>query len=85
MGDSLDERIKRTLAPLTASCFDDAEVIVRMRRLLRECLDERDDLFDALKGLVRYAEAVRHTAGMGKTQLERLDAAKAVLAKAEGK
>jgi|DEB0MinimDraft_3_1074331.scaffolds.fasta_scaffold02622_7 hypothetical protein len=42
------------------------------------------ELYEAVKGLVRYVEAVRHTAGMGKTQLERLDAAKAVLAKAEG-
>jgi hypothetical protein len=42
------------------------------------------ELYEALRELVRYAEAVRMTAGMGKTQLARLEAGKAALAKARG-
>lgn len=42
------------------------------------------ELVEALKGLIRYADAVRHTAGMGKSQLERLNAAKALLSRIEG-
>jgi hypothetical protein len=44
----------------------------------------KDALLEALQGLVRYAEAVRHTAGMGKSQLERLEKAKAALKLAGG-
>jgi hypothetical protein len=42
------------------------------------------ELLEALQGLVRYAEAVGYTAGMGKTQKARLDAALAAVAKATG-
>ena len=45
-------------------------------------LAQRDELVAALEGLVRYAEAVRASAGMGKNQLARLEAAKAALANA---
>lgn len=42
------------------------------------------ELLEACKGLVRYAEAVRHSAGMGKEQLKRLESAKAAIARATG-
>lgn len=42
------------------------------------------ELYEALEGLVRYAIAVRHTAGMGKDQSARLERAQAVLVKARG-
>lgn len=41
-------------------------------------------LLYACEGLVRYAEAVRHIAGMGANQLARLESAKAAIAKAKG-
>ncbi len=40
------------------------------------------ELVDALRGLVRVLEAVRYTAGLGKHQMERLNAAKALLDRA---
>ena len=40
---------------------------------------EREALREALGGLVRYADAVRHSAGMGKNQTKRLDEARALL------
>jgi hypothetical protein len=55
---------------------------VAARENLREAAQE---LLEACKGLVRYAEAARYTAGMGAHQLARLEAAKAAIAKAEGK
>jgi hypothetical protein len=44
---------------------------------------DRGEVLDCLKGLVRYCEAVRYTAGMGEHQLKRLEAAKALIAKLE--
>lgn len=44
-----------------------------------------DELLNCLKGLVRYADSVRYTAGMGKNQAGRLELAKWVIGKAEGK
>jgi hypothetical protein len=40
------------------------------------------DLAEALHGVVRICEALRYTAGLGKNQLKRIDAAHAALAKA---
>ena len=42
-----------------------------------------DELLEALKGLVNYAEAVRLSAGMGKSQIARLERARAAIAKAQ--
>lgn len=41
------------------------------------------DLLDPLKDLIRIAEAVRYTAGLGKGQLERVEKAKVAAAEAE--
>jgi len=41
------------------------------------------ELLEALKGLVRYVDAVRHSAGMGKNQVDRLNAAKDLIARSE--
>jgi hypothetical protein len=40
------------------------------------------ELLEACKGLVRIADAVRYTAGLGKNQMARVDAARAAIAKA---
>ena len=42
------------------------------------------ELLEELKGLVRFADAVRVQVGMGKTQIECLEKARTVIAKAEG-
>lgn len=39
------------------------------------------ELIQSLRGLVSYADAVRHSSGMGKNQLERLEKSKALLAR----
>ena len=44
-----------------------------------------DDLYEALKGCVRIIEAYRRSVGLGKSQTERFEAAKAAIAKAEGR
>lgn len=43
------------------------------------------DLLAALKDAARILEAVRFSAGLGKTQIERMERAKATIAKAEGR
>ncbi len=40
------------------------------------------ELLDALRGLVRVLEAVRYTSGLGRNQIGRLTAAKALLDRA---
>lgn len=42
------------------------------------------ELLDSLQGLTRIVEAFRLSQSLGKTQLERLEAAKAAIAKAKG-
>lgn len=42
------------------------------------------DLLEALEGMVRYAESVRTTVGMGKNQQARFDRAKALISRATG-
>jgi hypothetical protein len=42
------------------------------------------ELLDALKGVTRILEAFRSTHQFGKTQTERLEKARAIVAKAEG-
>lgn len=42
------------------------------------------DLLEATQGLVRIVEAMRMTTGLGKTQIARLDAARAAIQKATG-
>jgi hypothetical protein len=43
------------------------------------------DMLRALKDLTRFCDAVRVQVGMGKTQLARLEQARAAIAKAEGR
>lgn len=43
------------------------------------------DLLEAVAGLIRLSEAIRHSVGLGKNQLERIERAKAAIAKAEGR
>lgn len=43
------------------------------------------ELLVSLKSVTRICEAMRYTAGLGKTQMERIEKAKAVIAKAEGR
>lgn len=43
------------------------------------------EMLDSLKDCVRMLEAVRYTAGLGKHQMERVERAKAAIAKAEGR
>lgn len=42
------------------------------------------DLIGTLKSLLRILEAVRLSAGLGKTQLQRVESAKSILRKMEG-
>ena len=43
-----------------------------------------DDLVEALGDVLRILDAVRYSAGLGTKQLNRMDKARAVLAKAQG-
>ena len=43
------------------------------------------ELLDSLRDVTRIVEAMRYTAGLGKGQKERLEKARAVIAKATGK
>lgn len=43
------------------------------------------ELLGALKDVTRIVEAMRFSAGLGRNQVERLDRAKALIAKAEGR
>lgn len=61
--------------------MDDREELLARIQGLEEM---QSYLCQSLRNLVRYAEAVRYSAGMGKNQLERLELAKIVLAKARG-
>lgn len=42
------------------------------------------ELLEALQGLIRVVDAMKMTTGLGKTQIARLDGAKAAIAKATG-
>lgn len=44
----------------------------------------RDELVRALEGVVRIVDALRVHTGLGKTQIERLQAARAAIARAKG-
>lgn len=55
------------------------------RKFDRALIAAAPELLKSLKEMVRYADSVRYTAGMGKNQAGRLELAKWVIGKAEGK
>ena len=48
-----------------------------------KAIDQRNELLEALKGVTHILEAVKFTMQLGKSQLQRLDAAKTAIAKSE--
>lgn len=74
--------VERLRAAESTATHDDATTCWHRNPDGPEAADLIASLVEALEGLVRYAEAVRMSAGMGKNQLARLEAARAALAKA---
>ena len=83
MGENNGLPIARFLRALAEDC-DNTDGWEDAAPTVREAADHIEALVEALKGLILYAEAVRMTAGMGKNQLARLEAAKSTLARVRG-
>lgn len=66
---------------------ENCEAFIAVKAFLSQSQVAHDavaELIESLRGLVRYAEAVRYSAGMGKNQAERLKRAKALLVRIGG-
>jgi hypothetical protein len=81
----IDDRVGLNVTARVASVdfdnCDEADAIADGEHLAR-CWNSHDDLTTSLADVLRILEAVRMSAGLGTKQIARMEAAKAVLAKA---